>query len=384
MPGSGPNHGSLAVDPLKQTARSATGKGGERTNHGKRAVDTFKPGTRKRGGRTYHGYPAVDAVMIHRQHTPWPRSPILLSIGAAVLTLILKSAAYSVTGSVGLLSDALESVVNLLASVTAFFSLWYAAQPADASHTYGHEKIEFFSSGIEGTLILVAAAGIAWYAVRRLFFPEPLQALDVGTLILLSAALVNLAVAQILLRVGRAHGSIVLEADGRHLLTDVWTSGGVLVGLGLVWLTDIKELDPLIGLVVAANIVWTGFDLVRRSFHGLMDHALPDEEQAAVREAIEHCLQAGMDYHALRTRRAGSRRFVDFHLLVPGALSVKRAHEITGRIEDAVRSTLPGSEVTVHVEPIEDRAAWEDSALVPLEQAARRAQAKQTSERPPA
>ncbi len=312
------------------------------------------------------------------------RYPVLLSIGAAVLTLGLKGAAYYVTGSVGLLSDAFESVVNLLAALTAFFSVWYAAQPVDSSHTYGHEKIEFFSSGIEGALILVAAAGIAWYAVHRLLLPELLQGLDVGTILLLGAALINLGAAQVLLRAGRAHGSIVLEADGRHLMTDVWTSAGVLAGLGLVRLTEIKELDPLIGLVVAANIVWTGFDLVRRSFNGLMDHALPLPEQAAVREAIERCLESGMDYHALRTRQAGSRRFVDFHLLVPGAFSVKRAHGITGRIEDAVRTTLPGSEVTVHIEPIEEPAAWHDSALLPIEQAARRAQAEQTGERPPA
>src|SRR5262249_47689290 len=183
------------------------------------------------------------------------RYPVLLSIGAALLTLVLKAAAYYITGSVGLLSDALESVVNLLAAVTAFFSVWYAAQPVDSSHTYGHEKIEFFSSGIEGSLILAAAAGIAWYALRRLLIPETLQDLDVGALLSVGASLINLAVGQILLRAGRRHGSIVLEADGRHLMTDVWASAGVLAGLGLVWATEVKELDPIIGLLVAANIV---------------------------------------------------------------------------------------------------------------------------------
>jgi cation diffusion facilitator family transporter len=304
--------------------------------------------------------------------TPPPRYPVLLSIAAALLTLGLKSTAYFLTGSVGLLSDALESVVNLVAAVTAFASLWYSAQPADRSHTYGHEKIEYFSSGLEGVLILAAAVGIAWYAVARLLTPEPLHALDVGTVVAGAAALVNLGVARLLLRIGRAHGSIVLEADGHHLMTDVWTSAAVIVGLVLVRLTGVQALDPLVALLMAANIVRTAWHLLRRSFDGLMDHALPPEEQAAVRAAIEAHLEAEMDYHALRTRRAGSRRFSDFHLLVPGAMTVRRAHALAGRIEQAVRDALPGIEVTVHIEPIEERAAWEDSALVPLEQAARR------------
>jgi cation diffusion facilitator family transporter len=301
--------------------------------------------------------------------------PVLLSILAAVLTLGLKGTAYLVTGSVGLLSDAAESVVNLLAAVTAYFSLRYAARPVDVDHTYGHEKIEYFSSGLEGILILVAAGGIAWYAVRRLLRPEPLEALDLGAALALGGSLINLAVAQVLLRVGRARGSIALEADGRHLMTDVWTSVAVLAALGLVWLTGLHWLDPVVALLVAANITWTAFDLVRRSFDGLMDHALPPDEQAAVRAAIASRLGPGMDFHALRTRRAGTRRFADFHLLVPGGLTVKHAHEITGRVEDAVRAALPGIEVTVHIEPIEERGSWEDSALLAVEQEARRAAA---------
>jgi cation diffusion facilitator family transporter len=296
-----------------------------------------------------------------------PRYPLVLSIVAAVLTLGLKTAAYLLTGSVGLLSDALESLVNLVAALTALFSLWYASLPVDRSHTYGHEKIEFFSSGLEGILILVAAGGIAWYAVTRLLVPEPLQELGVGTLISLTASLINLAVAQLLLRVGRTHGSIVLEADGKHLMTDVWTSIGVVLGLGLVALTGIHELDPVIALLVSANIVWTGFDLLRRSFNGLMDHALPLEEQALVRAAIETQLRPDMHYHALRTRRAGSRRFADFHLLVPGSWTVQQAHDLTGKVEQAVRTAIPDIEVTVHIEPIEERASWEDSALLALE-----------------
>ncbi len=307
---------------------------------------------------------------------PRLKYPILLSIVAAVVTIGLKSAAYLLTDSVGLLSEAIESGVNLLAAVTAFGSLLYAAKPVDRSHTYGHEKIEFFSSGLEGVLIILAALGIAFYAVRRLLAPAPLD-LGWGLLIALAAALVNAAVGIHLLRTGRRHRSIVLEADGRHLLTDVWTSAGVLAGLGLVWLTNRPFLDPLLALAVAANILWTGFDLVRRSFNGLMDHALPPEEQARVRAAIEAHLGPDMAFHALRTRQAGARRFVDFHLLVPGHYTVRQAHALTGEIEAAVAAALEGVEVTVHVEPIEERAAWEDSALVPLEEAERREQARQ-------
>jgi cation diffusion facilitator family transporter len=305
---------------------------------------------------------------------PRLRIPILLSILAALATLALKWTAYWLTGSVGLFTEAAESIINLVAAGTAFLSLLYASRPVDPSHTYGHEKIEYFSSGLEGALILVAAAFISWYAVRRLLKPEPLDALHIGAGLALAAWVINLAVARLLLRVGRETGSIVLEADGKHLMTDVVTSLAVVVGLGLVWLTGQAWVDPVIGLLVAANIAWAGMSLIWRSFNGLMDHALPLAEQAAVRAAIEARLEPGMDYHALRTRQAGSRRFVDFHLLVPGALSVRKAHEATARVEDAVRGALPGAEVTVHIEPIEDRAAWEDSALLPLEQAARRSQ----------
>ncbi len=293
-----------------------------------------------------------------------PKWPIVLSIGAAVATLLLKAAAYWLTGSVGLLSDALESLVNLAASTTALACLWYASRPVDPSHTYGHEKIEYFSSGLEGMLILVAAGGIAWYAIERSIRTQPLQELGLGTAIALAASLVNLVVAQVLLRVGRASQSIVLEADGRHLMTDVWTSVAVVAGLVLVWLTDYQILDPLIALLVAANIVWTGLDLVVRSFNGLMDHALPQAEQDILRTAIAAHLEPGMHFHALRTRQAGAHRFADFHLLVPGAWTVQRAHDLSERVEEAVRHALPGLEVTVHIEPLEEQAAWHDSDLL--------------------
>ncbi|MBM3994595.1 MAG: cation transporter [Planctomycetes bacterium] len=280
----------------------------------------------------------------------------------------MKGIAYWLTDSVSLLSDAAESLVNLVAAVTAFGCLWYSAQPVDSTHTYGHEKIEFFSSGLEGILILVAAGGIAWYAIERLIHLKELDKLELGSLLSFVASIVNLFVARMLIRVGRETNSIILEADGQHLMTDVWTSFGVLLGLGLVWLTGWVWLDPVVAMVVAANIVWTAWDLIARSFNGLMDHALPEEEQQAVRSAIEVLLQPGLHFHALRTRQAGARKFVDFHLLVPGHWSVQEAHDFTERIEDAVRKALPGAEVTVHIEPIEAESAWHDSALLEIEQ----------------
>jgi cation diffusion facilitator family transporter len=308
---------------------------------------------------------------------PRLKNPLLLSIAAAIVTFALKVGGYFLTGSVGILSDAAEALVNLFAAGMAYFSLWYAAQPVDPEHTYGHEKIEFFASGLEGILILAAAAGISGYAIYRLIKPEAyLEELGIGTVIVALATLINLAVGLYLLRVGRAREAIVLEADGKHLLTDVWASVGIIIGLTLVRLTEIQALDAVVALLVAASFVWTGFDLVRRSFNGLMDHALPLTEQEAVRAAVASRLEPGMDFHALRTRRAGSQRFADFHLLVPGSLTVQRAHAITAGIEEAVRAALPGIEVTVHIEPIEEKAAYEDSALVPLEQAARQAEMK--------
>lgn len=297
------------------------------------------------------------------------RTPILLSILAALVTLGMKTSAYFLTNSVSLLSDAVESLVNLAAALTAFVCLWYSAQPVDKTHTYGHEKIEFFSSGLEGILILFAAIGIAWYAIERLLHEHVLGQLEIGGAISLGAALINLMVARILIRVGRRTNSILLEADGQHLMTDVWTSFGVLVGLLLVKVTGWNFLDPVLALLVAVNIVWTAWDLIRRSFNGLMDHALPHEEQQKVRSAVEALLRPETHYHALRTRQAGARRFVDFHLLVPGTWSVKEAHDFTETVEDAVRKALPGSEVTVHIEPIEAEAAWKDSELLSVEDA---------------
>jgi cation diffusion facilitator family transporter len=298
------------------------------------------------------------------------RSPILVAIAAALVTLGLKWLAYVWTGSVGLLSEAVESLINLVAACTAWGSLWYAAKPVDPSHTYGHEKIEFFSSGLEGVLILLAACSIAWYAILRLLEPQEIFALDAGLIIVLVAAVINFAAARYLLRKAQQTGSIVLEADGRHLMTDVWTAAAVLVGMGLVRFTGKSWLDPVVAMLMAIYISWTGASLIRRSFDGLMDRSLPESEQSQLRAAVESKLGPNMHYHALRTRRAGSRRFVDFHLLVPGAMTVHQAHEISMEIETAIQAAVAPIEVTVHIEPIEERAAWEDSQLLPLERAA--------------
>ncbi len=295
------------------------------------------------------------------------RLPIYLSIAAALATLALKSAAWYLTGSVGLLSDALESLVNLFAAVIAYISLRYAARPADATHTYGHEKIEFMSSGLEGLLIAFAAAAIIREAVLRLFEPVALQELGVGTIVGGVAALINLAVARILLRVGRKHGSIVLEADGQHLMTDVWTSVAVLAGLGLVALTGQPWIDPIFAILMGLNILRTAFGLVHRSVDGLMDRALTDAEQAQLRTTISGALESGTTFHALRTRRAGVRRFADCHLLVPGAWTVARAHELAERVEKTEAAAMPGLELTLHVEPIEAPVSYKDSALLTFE-----------------
>lgn len=288
----------------------------------------------------------------------------LLPVAAAILTLGLKLAAYAVTGSIGLLSDAMESLVNLATAGLAFFALWYAARPVDRTHAYGHEKIEFFASGIEGLLITGAALGIAWTAVEHLRTPAPLQQLDLGLGLALAAAGLNLTIAQMLLAIARRTNSIVLEAEGRHLLTDVWTSAAVLFSLGVVRLTNLVWLDPAIGLVLAALILRTGVGLLRRSFDGLMDRTLPDEEMATLRTALARLLPSETTYHGLRTRRAGRRRFIDLHLLVPGRWTVAKAHVLAQEVEHAIAAALPGAQATVHIEPVEEPAAWEDTPLL--------------------
>ncbi|MFO0798790.1 MAG: cation diffusion facilitator family transporter [Gemmataceae bacterium] len=293
-------------------------------------------------------------------HLRWP---LKLSIAAAVVTIGMKATAYAVTGSVGLFSDALESGVNLFTAVAAYLSLLYAARPADPDHAYGHEKIEYLSSGLEGSLVLAAGLGTAGYAVRRLIYPEPITNLELGTAIALAASAVNFAVARVLLHHGRKHRSIVLEADGHHLMSDVWTSVGVVAGIGLVLLTGYQWLDPVVAAAVGLNITWTGGELIRRSFDGLMDHALPTADQDQIRAVIAARLPPGATFHALRTRQAGARRFAEFHLLVAGDQTVRAAHHLGHEIESALVDALPGLEVLFHVEPVDERGSWEGEYL---------------------
>lgn len=286
-----------------------------------------------------------------------------LSAAAAVLTIALKAAAYFLTGSVGLLSDAMESLVNLAGALMALAMLTVAARPADEDHAYGHTKAEYFSSVVEGMLIVVAAVSIAVAAVRRLLNPRPLELIGVGLAVSVLASGINLAVAFVLQRAGRQYGSITLEANARHLLTDVWTSAGVLAGVGAVALTGWGRLDPIVALVVAANIVRTGVAIMQRSVSGLMDVALPDEEQRAIRGVLQSHLADGVQFHALRTRQSGSRRFASMHVLVPGAWTVQRGHELLEEIEAQIRAAVPNATVTTHLEPLEDPCSWEDLTL---------------------
>jgi cation diffusion facilitator family transporter len=286
-----------------------------------------------------------------------------LSIGAALLTIGLKTLAYFLTGSVGLLSDALESLVNLAGAIIALAMLTVAARPADEDHAYGHSKAEYFSSGVEGTLILVAAVSIGYTAIQRLFDPQPLEQVGLGLGVSVAASLINLGVALILLRAGRRHNSITLEANARHLLTDVWTSIGVLGGVGVVALTGWAFLDPLVALVVAANIIWSGVRIVRASVLGLMDTALPAAELATVQSVLDEYQQNGLEIHALRTRQSGARRFVSFHVLVPGLWTVQHGHKLLEQIEAEVRQALPNTTVFTHLEPLDDPLSWEDQGL---------------------
>jgi cation diffusion facilitator family transporter len=287
-----------------------------------------------------------------------------LSIAAAVATITLKSGAYLVTSSVGLLSDALESLVNLAAAIVALSMLRIAARPADENHHYGHDKAEYFSSVFEGGMILLAAIAIGITAVKRFIHPRELIDIEIGVTITVIASLINYIVARILSRAGAKHNSITLKADAQHLMTDVWTSAGVVVGVAATRLTGWQRLDPIVAMVVAANIVRSGFRLVQHSILGLMDTALPANEINIVREILDRYRQnEGIDYHAIRTRMAASRRFVSFHILVPGNWSVQRGHDLLEKIEADLHARLQRLTVTTHLEPIEDPVSWRDTEL---------------------
>jgi cation diffusion facilitator family transporter len=280
-----------------------------------------------------------------------------LSIATSIATLALKFGAYFITGSVSLLSDAMEAFVNLAAGMVALGALTYAPRPADEDHHFGHDKAEYFASGVEGALILVAAASIAWAAVQRLLHPAPVESLGWGLMVSVVAAGMNFATAKIMLRAARAHDSITLEADAKHLLTDVWTTVGIVAGLLVVmWRPEWSILDPLMAIAVAIQIVFTGVDLLRRSADALLDAALPPEELKTAEAAIRGALPPEADFHALRTRKAGSRRFLDLHLVVPGTMSVAESHALCDRVEAAIVAALANADATVHVEPRESAA----------------------------
>ena len=297
---------------------------------------------------------------------PAARRIIVLSIGASIATLALKFTAYKLTGSMGLLSDAMESVVNLTAALVAFVALTIAARPPDAAHSFGHEKAEYFSSGVEGALILVAAGTIIYAAGQRLAHPGQLEALGIGLLVSLAASAINFVVSRIMLTASRRYDSITLEADAQHLMTDVWTSVGVVGGLAVVMIAPPRwqVLDPIIAILVALNIIVTGVQLLRRSANGLMDYALPASEIAQIQEAIGVAAGASAQYHGVRTRKSGSRRFVELHLLAPGDTSVRAAHDVASAVERECEARLANLSLTVHIEP-EESALRVPSPAVP-------------------
>jgi cation diffusion facilitator family transporter len=286
-----------------------------------------------------------------------------LSIMAAVVTITMKLGAFWLTNSVGLLSDALESLINLATAIVALVALNISVRPADEEFAYGYSKIEFFSSGFAGGMILLAAGGIAVTAIPRLINPKPLEMVGIGVAVAVFASLINLAVSLILRHASRRYRSVTLEADAHHLMSDVLTTGGVVIGLGLVTLTGWQIIDPLVALLVAGNILRTGVSLLRRSSMGLMDKALPASEVSQIQNILNSYDDQGVQFHALRTRSAATRSFVSMHILVPGKWSVQRAHRLAEEIEGEIRRELPQIVVFTHVEPLEDPASWRDSEL---------------------
>ena len=286
-----------------------------------------------------------------------------ISIAAAVLTIGLKTVAYFLTGSVGLLSDALESLVNLVGALMALAMLTIAARPADEDHEYGHSKAEYFSSGVEGTLILIAAISIIWTAIPRLFDPKPLEQVGIGLAVSAAASVVNLLAAAFIAQAGKRYKSITLEANAHHLMTDVWTSVGVLGGVGVVALTGWQRFDPIVAFLVAANIIWSGGRIVRDSVLGLMDTALPVAEREILLKVLAAHQTDGIQYHALRTRQSGARRFASFHILVPDTWTVLQGHQLLETIEAEIRQALPDITVFTHLEPLNDPASFADTKL---------------------
>jgi cation diffusion facilitator family transporter len=295
-----------------------------------------------------------------------PRAYMALSVVAATITMGLKFVAYNQTGSISLFSDSAESSVNLIAALFGLWTLSIAAQPADFEHPFGHSKAEYFSSALEGILILVAAFSIFITAIPRLLDPQPLEQIELGLGLSIVAAVINGVVALILLQAGKRLKSITLRSDAHHLLTDVWTSVGIVVGLLLVKLTHWQILDPLLAIAVAINICWVGFYLLKETADGLMDSSLPVHERSAIREILKIYQVQGIEFHALLTRVAGSRNFVTFHVLVPGSWTIQQGHDLCEEIERKIMSTIQHTLVITHLEPIEDPLSWQDESLAEL------------------
>lgn len=288
-------------------------------------------------------------------------APIVwFSIIASILTILIKSAAYYITGSVGFMSDAMESVINLAAAIVAFRMLTIAIRPPDDEHPFGHDKAEYFSSLIEGVLIVLAAIGIVYAAINRIYHPQPLEDLGMGMLLSVGATLINLATARILLYYGRKHNSITLEADSHHLMTDVWTTVGIIAGIILVKFTNWQLLDPLMAIAVAISIIYTGAKLIIRSTDGLMDTKLSEKELILIKQILNRYKEQDIDYHALYTRQSASKRFITFHLIFNGDLTVHKAHEISKKIENEIAEEFPYSDIFIHFEPINDPDAFDD------------------------
>ncbi len=286
-----------------------------------------------------------------------------LSIFTAIATISLKSVAYFLTGSVGLLSDALESLVNLAAAVIALSMLTIAEQPPDEQHRYGHSKAEYFASIMEGLFIFIAAIAIIYSAFDRIIHPRVIEQAFLGLGISIIASVINYIVSKKLLEVGKKHHSITLEADGHHLMTDVITSIGVVVAVFLVVITGWQILDPVVAILVAFNIIFTGSSLIKRSVLGLLDSSLPKEELDIINNILKSYERKGLKFHGLRTRQSAQRRFVDFHVLTPGNWSVRRGHDVLEDIEKEIRDSIDKVTISTHLEPVEDPRSHEDISI---------------------
>lgn len=290
-------------------------------------------------------------------------SIVWFSIIASILTISIKSLAYYFTGSVGFLSDAMESFINLAAGIVAFAMLTIASRPPDKEHPFGHDKAEYFSSLIEGVLIVLAALGIIYTAVNRIYNPQPLEELNIGMALSIFATLINFVTARILMYYSKKHNSITLEADSHHLMADVWTTIGIILGILLVKITDWQILDPVMAIIVAISIIYTGAKLIIRSSNGLMDKKLDDKELIIIKQILERYKVIGFDYHALYTRQAASKKFITFHLLIPDDLSINKAHEYSKIIEREITIEFPNTDILIHLEPLNDPDSLDDLLL---------------------